>query len=85
MAPLLNIFLLLSSNVTENFVPLKTYISENAKIYCKVYFIDENISNFARPNIIEKNIDDFLKYLDSVNVEHSVVGSYYFFKKKEKR
>jgi hypothetical protein len=82
MFPLVSIFLLTSVNPIKNFVSLKTYISENAKIHCQVYFIDENISDYIRVNIIEKSKDDFFIYLDSIGVEHKRLGTYYFFKKK---
>ena len=83
MIPLLNILLVTSSSVIDNFVPLKSYISENAKVFCKEYWIYDDIQDFARPNIVEKSIDDFFAYLDSINVEHSQIGGYYFFKKKQ--
>jgi len=53
MIPLF-IFSLISLEPVKNFVPLKTYISENAKIHCHVYFINEDIPDFPRVNIIEK-------------------------------
>ena len=84
MIPLLSLLQLLSSNPSNNFVPLKTYISENAKIYCKAYWIYEDIQDFSRPNIVEKSVDDFFQYLDSIGVEHTNIGGYYFFKKKPK-
>ena len=84
MIPLLSLLQLLSSNPSNNFVPLKTYISENAKIYCKAYWIYEDIQDFSRPNIIEKSRDDFFQYLDTIGIEHNQVGSYYFFNKKAK-
>lgn len=68
----------------KKFVPLKEYISENAKIFCQVYFIDEDIPNFPRVNLIEKSKFDFFEYLDTIGIEHPQVGSYYFFKKKIK-
>ena len=84
MIALLNIFLLSTIDPVNNFVSLKTYISENAKIHCKVYFINEEIPNFPRVNLIEKSKFDFFRYLDTIGVEHTQVGSYYFFNKKAK-
>ena len=83
MIALLNILFLLS-NEKPSFVPLKTYISENAKIHCHVYFINEDLPDFPRVNIIEKSQFDFFKYLDTIGIEHNKVGSYYFFNKKAK-
>jgi hypothetical protein len=78
-------FLILSSlNPINNFVSLKTYISENAKIHCQVYFINEDIPNFPRVNVIEKNKLDFFSYLDTIDIEHKIIGSYYFFMRKQK-
>ena len=82
MLPLLNIFLLSSVDPIKNFVSLKTYISQNAQEHCKVYFIDENIADYLRVNIIEKSRDDFFVYLDTIGIEHTQLGGYYFFKKK---
>ena len=84
MIALLNIFLLSTIDPVNNFVSLKTYISENAKIHCKVYFINEEIPDFPRVNIIEKSKFDFFAYLDTIGIEHSKVGSYYFFQRKPK-
>ena len=84
MLPLISIFLLTSVDPVNNFVSLKTYISENAKVHCKVYFINEEIPNFPRVNLIEKSKFDFFAYLDTIGVEHSKVGSYYFFQRKPK-
>ena len=84
MLPLLHIFLLASVDPVNNFVSLKTYISENAKIHCYVYFINEEIPDFPRVNIIEKSKFDFFAYLDTIGIEHSKVGSYYFFQRKPK-
>ena len=84
MTPLLSIFLLTSIDPVKNFVSLKTYISENAKVHCHVYFINEDIPDFPRVNVIEKSKFDFFKYLDTIGVEHSQVGSYYFFQRKPK-
>ena len=82
MLPLISILILSSLDPIKNFVSLKTYISENAKKYCQVYFIDENIPNFPRVNIIEKSRDDFFAYLDTIGIEHTQLGSYFFIKKK---
>ena len=45
MIPLISIFLLTSVDPIKNFVSLKTYISENAKVHCYVYFINEDIAD----------------------------------------
>lgn len=82
MLPIISILVLSSLDPIKNFVSLKTYISENAKIHCQVYFINEDIPDFPRVNVIEKSRVDFFKYLDTIGIEHSKVGSYYFFKKK---
>ena len=84
MIALISIFLLTSVDPIKNFVSLKTYISENAKAHCQVYFINEEIPNFPRLNLIEKSKFDFFAYLDTIGIEHSKVGSYYFFNKKAK-
>ena len=84
MIALLHIFLLTSLDPIKNFVPLKTYISENAKAHCYVYFINEDIPDFPRVNLIEKNKGDFFAYLDTIDIEHRKLGSYYFFQKKQK-
>ena len=84
MIALISIFLLTALDPIKNFVSLKTYISENAKIHCKVYFINEEIPDFLRVNIIEKSKFDFFAYLDTIGIEHSKVGSYYFFQRKPK-
>ena len=84
MIPLISIFLLTSVDPIKNFVSLKTYISENAKVHCYVYFINEYIADYPRLNLIEKSKKEFFAYLDSVGIEHSKVGSYYFFNKKAK-
>jgi hypothetical protein len=65
-------------------VSLKTYISENAKAHCYVYFINEDIPDYPRVNLIEKSKFDFFAYLDTIGIEHTKVGSYYFFQKKPK-
>ena len=85
IAAISSIFFLLSSlDPIKNFVSLKTYISLNAQKHCQVYFIDENIPDFPRVNLIEKNRDAFFEYLDTIGIEHTQVGSYYFFNKKPK-
>ena len=84
MIPLISIFLLTSVDPIKNFVSLKTYISENTKAHCYVYFINEDIPDFPRVNIIEKSKFDFFAYLDTIGIEHSKVGSYYFFRRKPK-
>ena len=84
MIALISIFILTALDPIKNFVTLKTYISENAKIHCKVYFINEEIPDFPRVNIIEKSKFDFFAYLDTIGIEHSKVGSYYFFQRKPK-
>lgn len=77
-------FLLSGLDPIKNFVSLKTYISENAKAHCYVYFINEDIPDFPRVNVIEKSRVDFFEYLDTIGVEHTQVGSYYFFNRKPK-
>jgi len=84
MIALISIFLLISLDPIKNFVSLKTYISENAKAHCYVYFINEDLPDFPRVNIIEKSKFDFFAYLDTIGIEHSKVGSYYFFQRKPK-
>ena len=82
MLPLISILILSSLDPIKNFVSLKTYISENAKGHCKVYFIDENVPDYPRVNLIEKSRDDFFAYLDTIGIEHTQVGGYFFIKKK---
>jgi hypothetical protein len=84
MIDLISIFLLTSLDPIKNFVSLKTYISENAKVHCYVYFINEDLPDFPRVNVIEKSKFDFFAYLDTIGIEHSKVGSYYFFQRKPK-
>lgn len=84
MIPLLNLFLI-SLDPIKNFVSLKTYISQNAQIHCKVYFIYDDIKDFPRVNLIEKSRDDFFEYLDTIGVEHTNIGGYYFFRQKAKQ
>ncbi len=83
MIPILSIFLLTSVDPIKNFVSLKTYISQNAQVHCQVYFINEDIPDFPRVNLIEKNRDEFFAYLDTIDIEHTKLGSYYFFHKKQ--
>ena len=82
MTALIGIFLLTSLDPINNFVSLKTYISQNAQAHCQVYFINEDIPNYPRVNLIEKNKGDFFAYLDTIGIEHTKLGSYYFFNKK---
>lgn len=84
MIPLISIFLLTSVDPIKNFVSLKTYISENAKAHLKIYQIYEDLPDFIRVNSIEKTIDDFVAYLDSVDVECKPVGGYYYIMRKPK-
>ena len=77
-------FILSSLNPINNFVSLKTYISENAQVHCYVYFINEDIPDYPRVKLIEKSKLDFFAYLDTIGIEHTKLGSYYFFKKKAK-
>jgi len=84
MIPLM-LFTLINLNPINNFVSLKTYISENAKIHCQVYWIYEDIPNFPRLNSIEKNKFDFFAYLDTIGIEHTQVGSYYFFRLRSQK
>ena len=84
MIPILNIFLLTTAPL-ENFVSLKNYISQNAQKYCSVYFIYEDIVDIIKTDkaeIIEKNREAFFEYVDTMGIEHTQVGGYYFFKKK---
>ena len=83
MIPLM-LFTLINLDPIKNFVSLKTYISQNAQEHCKVYFIYDDIPNFPRVNILEENREKFFEYLDTIGIEHTNVGSYYFFKKKQK-
>ena len=46
MIALISIFLLTSLDPIKNFVSLKTYISENAKAHCYVYFFNEDLPDF---------------------------------------
>ena len=85
MIPLISIFILSSLDPIKNFVSLKTYISENAQVHCRAYFINEEISDFPRVKLIEKNKKDFFEYLDSIGVAHDTVGGYIFFYQKAKK
>ena len=82
MLPLISILILSSLDPINNFVSLKTYVSNNAQKHCQVYFIDENIPDFPRVNLIEKNREAFFEYLDTIGIEHNQLGSYFFIKKK---
>jgi hypothetical protein len=82
MIPALSIFLLTSLDPIKNFVSLNTYISKNANAHCQQYDIDPHIINIVCFNIIEKTKDDFFAYLDTIGIEHTESGSYYFFKQK---
>jgi hypothetical protein len=82
MLPLLHVFLLTSVDPIKKFVSLKTYISENAKVHCQVYFIDESIADYPRVNLIEKSRVDFFAYLDTIGIEHTPVDDYFIFRKK---
>ena len=82
MLPLISIFILSSLDPIKNFVSLKTYISQNAQKHCQVYSIDENIPDFPRVNLIEKNREAFFEYLDTIGIELTQVGGYFFIKKK---
>ena len=67
------LFTFINLNPINNFVSLKTYVSENAKKHCYVYFINEDIPDFPRVNIIEKTRGEFFEYLDSIGIEHTNV------------
>jgi hypothetical protein len=82
MLPLLSLFLLSSLNPVKNIVSLKTYISENAKVYCPVYFIYQDIDDKLTAKVIEKDRETFLAQLKSLGVECKEIGGYYFFIKK---
>ena len=82
MLPLLSLFLLSSLDPVKNIVSLKTYISENAKVYCPVYFIYQDIDEKLTAKVIEKDRETFLAQLKSYNVECIEIGGYYFFRKK---
>jgi hypothetical protein len=84
MIPLLNILLLSSVDPIKNFVSLKTYISQNAKVHLKVYQIYEDLPELIRVNLIEKTEDDFIAYLNSVDVECKHTGGYYHIMRKSK-
>ena len=81
MIPLI-LFTLINLDPIKNFVSLKTYISQNAQEHCKVYFIYDDIPNFPRVNILEENREKFFEYLDTIGIEHTQIGGYFFFRKK---
>ncbi len=81
MIPLM-LFTLINLDPIKNFVSLKTYISQNAQEHCKVYFIYDDIPNFPRVNILEENREKFFEYLDTIGIEHTQIGGYFFFRKK---
>ena len=82
MLPLLSLFLLSSLDPVKNIVSLKTYISENAKVYCPVYFIYQDIDEKLTAKVIEKDRETFLAQLKTLGVECKEIGGYYFFIKK---
>ena len=82
MLPLLSLFLLSSLDPVKNIVSLKTYISENAKVYCPVYFIYQDIDEKLTARVIEKDRETFLAQLKTLGVECKEIGGYYFFIKK---
>ena len=47
-----------------------------------VMFKDKNQYD-KNGNLIEKSRVDFFNYLDTIGIEHTQVGSYYFFRKKQ--
>jgi hypothetical protein len=82
MLALINILILSSLDPVKNIVSLKTYISENAKVYCPVYFIYQDIDEKLAAKVIEKDKETFLAQLKSLGVECKEIGGYYFFIKK---
>jgi len=58
-------------------------LSQNAQEHCKVYFIYDDIPSFPRVNLIEENREKFFEYLDTIGIEHTQIGGYYFFRKKQ--
>jgi len=82
MLALINILILSSLDPVKNIVSLKTYISENAKVYCPVYFIYQDIDEKLTAKVIEKDKETFLAQLKSLGVECREIGGYYFFIKK---
>lgn len=82
MTLLLSLFLLSSLDPVKNIVSLKTYISQNAKVYCPVYFIYQDIDEKLTAKVIEKDRETFLAQLKSLGVECKEIGGYYFFIKK---
>ena len=83
MLPLISILILSSLDPIKNFVSLNTYISQNAQVHCEKYYIDSLMPNIVCPNIKEKNQEAFFAYLDTIGIEHTNIGNYYFFKKKD--
>lgn len=82
MIPLLSIFAL-SLNPIKNYVSLKTYISKNAKLFCPVYYIYEDITDIIKKDeLLEKTQEDFIAYLKHYDVECKNIGGYFFFRKK---
>ena len=82
MLALINILILSSLDPVKNIVSLKTYISENAKVYCPVYFIYQDIDEKLIAKVIEKDRETFLAQLKTLGVECKEIGGYYFFIKK---
>lgn len=82
MIALLSLLFLSFSDPVKNIVSLKTYISENAKVYCPVYFIYQDIDESLIAKTIEKDKGTFLAQLKAYNVECIEIGGYYFFRKK---
>jgi hypothetical protein len=78
----LSIFILSSLDPIKNFVSLNTYISQNAQKHCQAYSIDPSMPNVVCLNLIEENRVKFFEYLDTIGIEHTQVGGYYFFRKK---
>ncbi len=77
-------FLLSGLDPINNFVSLKTYVSQNAQEHLKIYFINEDIPDYLRVNIMEKSRGEFIAYLDSVGIECKQLGSYWYIRKKSK-
>jgi hypothetical protein len=91
MIPLISIFLSLHlaslDTPKNNPIYLKTYISENAKIFFSAYWINEEIEDrkIEEKDLIESSQESFLKKLyDKYMIEYHTVGSYYFFNRKQK-
>jgi HSP90 family molecular chaperone len=82
MIPLLTVFALSLSPI-KNYVSLQTYISENAKLFCPVYYIYEDITDIIKKEQLqEKTREDFFEYLKQYDVECKNIGGYFFFRKK---